>query len=150
MPKKPTITPTAATFDRKAYMAAMRERLRQEGNYRCSVNLDANQHTRMLSSALAHGESFATHLKRRAFADLDTVYIVPPDIDRDLSGLLAVVRGIANNVNQMARHSNELQAVLSQNDLLMELKRLNDLIRAFVREPVRSTADTFTSPPPSQ
>jgi Bacterial mobilisation protein (MobC) len=138
MPKKPTMTPTAATYDRKAYMAAMRERQRGEGKYRCTLNLDAGERARMQQSADSHGESFATHLKRRAFADLDAVYIVPPALDADLSSLLGVVRGIGNNVNQMAKHSNELQAVLSQNDLLMELKRLNDLVRAFVRQPERA------------
>ena len=137
MPKRPTITPTAATYDRKAYMAAMRVRLRAEGKYRCSVNLDSDERNRMQKSADVHGESFAAHLKRRAFADLDAVYIVPPGIEEELSALLGVVRGIGNNVNQMAKHSNELQAVLSQNDLLMELKRLNDLVRAFVRQPAR-------------
>ncbi len=139
MPKKPTITPTAATYDQKAYMAAMRERLREEGVKSVRMSLSAQEYAHMAASAKAAGEKITPHIKRLAFAYSQKQYLVPPTVETDLADLLSVVRGIGTNINQMARHSNEVKAVLHQNDMFLELKRLNDAIRGFIRQPTRAT-----------
>jgi Bacterial mobilisation protein (MobC) len=135
MPKKSTVTPTAATYDRAAYMAAFRARQRKEGVHRVSVILDAREYARLSASAKAAGDKLSPHLKTLALAYSHKQYLVPPDLDETLKSLLAVVRGIGTNINQMARHSNEVRAVLEQNDMFLELKRLNDAMRDFIRKP---------------
>ena len=65
---------------RTEYMAAFRKRQREEHVHRVSVTLDNLEYIRMNANAIRQGEKFATHLKRRAFADLDKTYIVPIEL----------------------------------------------------------------------
>ncbi len=105
---------------------------------RVTVNLNSDEYARMEASALKQGERFATHLKRRAFADLNATYIVPPDLAERLDDLLSVVRGIGNNLNQLARHSNEMRAFMHTHEVQLQLKRMDDMVRQFVAKPERA------------
>lgn len=134
----PKSKPLPATADRSAYMSAFRERQREEGMRRVTVNLNPAEYTRMEAAALKQGERFATHLKRRAFADLDATYIVPPDLAERLDDVLSVVRGIGNNLNQLARHSNEMRAFMHTHEVQLQLKRMDDMVRQFVAMPERA------------
>ncbi len=134
----PKPKPLPATADRLAYMSAFRERQRAEGMRRVTVNLNSDEYARMEASALKQGERFATHIKRRAFADLDAIYIVPPDLAERLDDVLSVVRGIGNNLNQLARHSNEMRAFMHTHEVQLQLKRMDDMVRQFVAKPERA------------
>ena len=134
----PKPNPVPTTADRPAYMSAFRERQREEGLRRVTVNLSREEYARMAVSAVKQGERFATHLKRRAFADLDTSYIVPPDLAERLDDVLSVVRGIGNNLNQLARHSNEMRAFMHTHEVQLQLKRMDEVVRQFVAKPERA------------
>ena len=96
----------SATHDRKTYMQAFRERQKQAGHTRVTVNLSPEEYRRLVASSEVHGEKIATHIKRLALAKLDDAYLVPPDITERMDALLAVMRGIGNNLNHLPRHSN--------------------------------------------
>ncbi len=109
---------------------------------------------------MQYGERITSHLKRRAFAHLDARSLIPPDVGRRLDRLLAVVRGIGNNLNQLARHSNEMRAFLDTEQVRLHLKRMEDEVCRFVggpplqdnttdniRQQSQTTTDNIGKPP---
>ena len=123
------------TTPHSAYMKTFRENQRKAGVRRVNVTLSAAEHARMVRAAEAQREPLTTHLKARAFAHLDARYLVPPDLAERLDSLLVVMRGIGNNLNQLARHSNEVRAFLDAEEVRLQLKRMDEAIRAFVTAP---------------
>lgn len=131
----------SATHDRKTYMQAFRERQKQAGHTRATVNLSPDEYRRLVASAEAHGEKIATHIKTLALAKLDDAYLVPPDITERMDALLAVMRGIGNNLNQLARHSNEMRAFMETREVQLQLRRLDDELRQFLTKPRKANAE---------
>lgn len=125
----------SATHDRKTYMQAFRERQKQAGHTRVTVNLSPEEYRHLVASSEVHGEKIATHIKRLTLAKLDDAYLVPPDITERMDALLAVMRGIGNNLNQLARHSNEMRAFMDTREVQLQLRRLDDELRQFLTQP---------------
>lgn len=131
----------SATHDRKSYMQAFRERQKQAGHTRVTVNLSPDECARLVGSAESHGDKIASHIKRLALAKLDDVYLVPPDVAERMDALLAVMRGIGNNLNQLARHSNEMRAFMETREVQLQLRRLDDELRQFLTQPCKAGDD---------
>ena len=125
-------------IDRREYMKAFRARQRQSGHARITVTLTSDEFERMSSSAEAHSERITTHLKTCAFSGLDAQYLVPPDIAERLDTVVAILRGIGNNLNQLARHSNEMKYFLDTQEVRLQVKRMEDVVRDFVTLPLRT------------
>lgn len=126
------------TTDRSTYMETFRAEQRLAGVRRVSVTLTAAEFERMNASAVVHGERITTHVKTCAFAHLDACYLVPLDVAERLDALLAIMRGIGNNLNQLARHSNEMQYFLDTEEVRLQVKRMDEAVRTFVNEPPRA------------
>lgn len=124
------------TDSRKQYQARYRKSYRQRTR-RVSVSLSLAEYARLERAAAQFSERATTHLKRRAFAHLDDAVLVPPELGERLQDLVFLIRNIATNVNQMARHSNEIQAVLDAKAPFHEVARLEAALRAMVERPVR-------------
>ena len=92
----------------------------------------------MVSSAKAHDEKLTSHLKNLAIAQLEARYLVPPDLAERLDSLVAIMRGIGNNLNQLARHSNEMHYFLDTQEVRLQVKRMEDAVRELVLFPKRS------------
>lgn len=107
-----TLPPVIAPPDRRSYMQALRRSQRAQGRRRVSATFSAMEYGRLCAAAAAFNERPTAHLKRSAMAHLDNRVEVPPALEARLDALLAVVRGIGNNLNQMARYSHELRAFL--------------------------------------
>lgn len=122
--------------DRKAYNQRIREEQKARGVRRVSVTLSPAELMRFEESARANTNRVTTHLKDCALAHLDARYLVPPDIAERLDALLAVMRGIGNNLNQLARHSNEMRYFLDTQEVRLQIRRMDDEIRRFVTSPV--------------
>lgn len=126
------------TTTRNTYMESFRAGQRLAGVRRVSVTLTAPEFDRVNQSANVHGERITTHLKTCAFAHLDARYLVPLDVAERLDTLLAVMRGIGNNLNQLARHSNEMQYFLDTEEVRLQVKRMDEAVRTFVSQPPRA------------
>lgn len=59
-----------------------------------------------------------------------------PEIQQELTEVTYLIRNIANNVNQIAHRSNTLKVMVDENALLMELKRLEDIVKNYVSQKV--------------
>jgi len=135
--------PMTAT-DRKAYNSKIRTEQKARGFRRVSVTLSPDELARFDASAQAHGDKLTTHVKACALGYLNDRYLVPPDIAERLDGLLSVMRGIGNNLNQLARYSNEMRYFLDTEEVRLQLKRLDEDIRRFVTQPNRAPREDGT------
>jgi hypothetical protein len=119
----------------------MREHRREakaRGVRRVSVTLTPDEFTQIVLSAEAFNESPTAHLKRRAFAHFTDTWLVPPDLQLRLDQTLAVLRGIGNNLNQLARHSNEMRYFLETEHVRADLKRMDAALRELVTAPPKA------------
>jgi hypothetical protein len=124
------------TTDRKTYNQRIRDEQKARGFRRVSVTLSPAELARFEASAKHHQERITSHVKACALAHLDAKYLVPPDIADRLDDLLAVMRGIGNNLNQLARYSNEMRYFLDTEEVRLNLKRMDEEVRRFVTSPV--------------
>lgn len=119
-------------------MESFRAGQRLAGVRRVGVTLTAAEFEQMTASANVHGERITTHLKTCAFAHLNAHYLVPLDVAERLDALLAVMRGIGNNLNQLARHSNEMRYFLDTEEVRLQVKRMDEAVQTFVSDPPRA------------
>jgi hypothetical protein len=126
---------------RRSYNADIRAKQKNEGIRRVNVTLSPEEHARFELASQAQGERVTTHLKQCALAYLDQRYLVPPRLEEQLDEFIAIMRGIGNNLNQLARHSNEMRYFLDTNEVRLQLRRMEDEVRAFVTTPPRKGTD---------
>lgn len=121
--------------DRAEYMKAYRADARKAGVRRVSATLSEAEYAQLAQSANVHRERITAHLKSQALAHLDSRYLVPPDITERLDTLIAIMRGIGNNLNQLARHSNEMRYFLDTEEVRLQVKQLEEAVRKFITAP---------------
>ena len=83
--------------------------------------------------AKREGTKVAPLFRNLALASLHSQVFVPESVEQELKELQFLIRNIANNVNQIAHHSNRVRALVDENGLLMELKGLEDQVRAYTQ-----------------
>ena len=130
------------TANRRSYNQRLRTTQKVRGVRRVSATLSASEYERLAADAAIYGDRVTAHLKSCAFAHLDNHYLVPPDLAARLDELLAVMRGIGNNLNQLARHSNEMRYFLDTEEVRLQIRRLEDEIRDFIAAPPKAPSDT--------
>lgn len=129
------------TTDRKSYYRKLWAEKKSRGEKRISPIFTADEIDQLQKSAAAFGEtSLPAHVKRLALAKLDDRYLVPSDILERMDSLLAIMRGIGNNLNQLARHSNEMRYFMDTAEVRLQLKRMDDEIRQFLTQPPKDHA----------
>lgn len=93
---------------------------------RVNLVLSTSECRGMKRAADASGEALATYVKRRALeahhGQLNAS--VPEELLEQLADLDRVIRTIANNVNQMARHSNQIRHVLDETQPFLYIQSL--------------------------
>jgi hypothetical protein len=93
---------------------------------RVNLVLSAPEYRSVKKAAAHSGEALATYMKRRALeahqGQLDAA--VPEELLEQLADLDRAVRNIANNVNQMARHSNQVRHVLDETQPFLYIQSL--------------------------
>ena len=127
------------TINRRTYNASLRETARASGVRRVSATLSPDECRVLQTSATAFEERMTTHLKRCALAYIESRYLVPPDIEKRLDDLVAIMRGIGNNLNQLARHSNEMRYFLDTKEVQLQLRRMEEEVQRFVASPPQAT-----------
>lgn len=123
------------TAKRTKYMKEFAASQKSAGVRRVNVTLSASEYARILKSANGQNERVTTHLKTLSFAQLDSCYLVPLHLAENLDTLLAIMRGIGNNINQLARHSNEMRYFLDTDEVRLQLKRMDEEVQRFITQP---------------
>ncbi|CAG0940642.1 hypothetical protein BROC_01114 [Candidatus Brocadiaceae bacterium] len=74
----------------------------------------------------------ATLVKNMALAYHQQVHIMPEPIKEELQELRFLLRNVANNINQIAHHSNTIQRLADENGLLLEIQKMEQVINTYV------------------
>jgi hypothetical protein len=83
------------------------------------------------------GVKKSTLAKNIIIQTMQSGVFVPETIKTELDKLHFLISNIANNVNQMAWHSNRLRQLLDETPLLTELQKLNHDVREFINNRLR-------------
>lgn len=76
-------------------------------------------------------------IKTMALSQAEKTFYLPKEIQEELTKFVFLVRNIANNVNQIARHSNTVKTLVDENGLLSYLKKLETTVKNYVKNKVR-------------
>lgn len=110
------------------YRAAYRERVR-----RIAVTLSQAEYDAAKARAEEAGVPLATYARRAVSAESGSGRREPPrELAERLAEFVRQVRGVATNVNQMAKHSNALRAAADSEEVMLRIRYLEELVRKFV------------------
>ncbi len=87
------------------------------------------------------GIRIAPLVRELALAQLEQTAFVSPTIEGKLDQLRWLMSNIANNVNQMARHSNQLRVMVDEEDLLVHLEKLERLVVDYTLDRLKAPRD---------
>ena len=119
-------------MDRTEYLRQYRQKYRDHAK-RVNLTFDLSEYRSLSRAAKTEGIPLAALVKRLALQSL-------PGAQADAHGALAdelaeldrVIRTIANNVNQMARHSNRIAHVLDEQEVFLHIAALQDELKRSV------------------
>lgn len=70
-------------------------------------------------------------VKNMTLAYMQTKTLVPNSVEERLNEFVFLMRNVANNINQIARISNTVKHLADENGLLMEVKKMEDLVKVY-------------------
>lgn len=103
-----------------------------------SVRLPVVDYRELKSYGQANGMRLATVLREGALAQIRGTNLRSSGVEEQLKELRFLLSTIANNVNQMAHHSNVVRHVVDEGGALTKLKELEALIEGFVDDKLKS------------
>ena len=103
-----------------------------------SVRLPVADYRELKSFGQANGMRLATVLREGALAQIRGANLRSSDVEEELKELRFLLSTIANNVNQMAHHSNVVRHVVDEGGALAKLKELEVLMMRFVDDKLKS------------
>jgi hypothetical protein len=113
----------------KEYQAEYKDRAR-----RVSVTLTNAEYNDLAKRAKAEGVKPTALLKNMAIAYHQQAQIMPEMIRDELQELRFLLRNVANNINQIAHHSNTVKRLADENGLLLEIQKMETTISDFVTQ----------------
>lgn len=121
----------------KEYMKRYKEAYKQKAKS-VTVILPLPMYEELEQLAMLEKTKVSTLLRTMAFAYIHQKTVIPKGIENALREHTLLVRSIANNINQMAHHSNTVKYMTDRDEhnLLMELKRLEDTIKNFTQQQI--------------
>lgn len=129
--------------DRSAYQKAYRESYGSRAK-RVNLTFGLSECADMERAAKRSGMSLSAYVKSCAMQGHIGQVEAPEDVLEQLADLSRVVRTIANNVNQMARHSNTIGQVLDEHEVFA---RIQDLQAAYETAITQASEGGGQAPP---
>lgn len=96
---------------------------------RVNLTFSLAEHRGLARSAKDAGSPVAAYVKRLALEAHEGRSSAPEEIAEQLADLERVIRTIANNVNQMARHSNRIAHVLDEQEVFLNIYALQSELK---------------------
>lgn len=123
-------------MDRSEYLKQYRKENKGRTK-RVSLTFSNSEYSAFEKAAQTSGEKPAPFIKAMAEQSLHKTIKLPDTIDDDLAAISKLVRSVANNMNQIAHHSNRVREVLDENEPLLELQKLDRGLRAAIERLAR-------------
>ena len=127
--------PKSKTQAEKAYMRDYMKAYREEGRYtpkRVNITLSSAEYSTLKQRAKKEEKTVTRLVKELALVSLYERDNFPEDVSHRLNELAIILRGVATNINQMARHSNQLKQFSEQEALILKLRLLEDQVHDFL------------------
>ena len=99
-----------------------------------SVALPPEVYDEISAYAEAEGTSLSALMRDATFAQVRRSQLRSNGVEAELRELKFLISNIANNVNQLASHSNQVREVADASDVFRQLKDLDDLITDFTTD----------------
>jgi len=115
------------------YKSEYKERIK-----RVSLTFSNNEYAEIEKRAKSEGVKPTALIKNMAIAYHQQSVIMPESIKAELQELRFLVRNVANNINQIAHHSNTIQRLADENGLLLEIQKMENTINDFVNQKLKS------------
>jgi hypothetical protein len=112
---------------RKAYLQSY-----QANTHRVAITLTASEFAELEKRAKAEGVKPTTLVKNMALAYHQSQQIPQEPILKELQELRFLFRNSANNINQIAHHSNTVGRLVDENGFLDEVRKMETTITDFV------------------
>ena len=108
----------------------------QERTHRVSVTLNETEYRELEKRALNENVRVTTLVKNMTLAYHQGQAIIPENLQTELQELRFLLRNVANNINQIAHHSNTIKGLVDENGLLLEVQKMEKTIYAFVNRTI--------------
>ena len=120
------------TESRPDYIKRYREEYNTQ-HKRISITVSNAEYEALSHMAGVEHKKVTALVKDYAFASLSGGLAMPRHLQEELQQLTLLIRNIANNVNQLARHSNRIQSLVANDEhsLLKHLQSLEEQIHAY-------------------
>ena len=103
-----------------------------------TISIPISEYEELEKRAKKEGVKVSTLLKNMALAYMQTKTLIPSSIEDRLSEFIFLMRNVANNINQIARNSNLLKHLVEEESLLMELKKMEDLVKEYTLNKIKN------------
>ena len=117
----------------KEYHKAYRKEYAKKVRY-VNVAVPLSSYNELEKLAKKENTKVTTLLRNMSLAYMQQKTFVPKEIEEELKELRFLIRNIANNVNQIAHHSNLVEKLVNENEFLMQIKRLEDAVFDYTKK----------------
>lgn len=130
-------TPEARKEDQKIKRAKYMRTEYKKQRKRVDCILTNDEYKQLSKQARKHWLKVTSFLRESAFAYIDQKYLIPDDIQEKLEQNMFLLRNIANNINQIAKHTNTTHKLSILNAYKMKrlIHGLEDQIKKFITSP---------------
>jgi len=118
---------------RREYMKKYRQK-NKDITKRVNVTLTNKEYSELKKSAEKFGITPTKMLKNLAFEHLDNQNKYPFEVQKSLKELVHILRGVGNNINQIARYTNTAKRVWDEEKALKHLVFLEEQVQAFLNK----------------
>tara|TARA_R100000935_G_scaffold58705_1_gene97168 strand:- start:13611 stop:14024 length:414 start_codon:yes stop_codon:yes gene_type:complete len=132
---------------REQYQRDYRQQYRDHAK-RVNLTFSLSEFRGIARAAQQSGSPVAAYVKRLALNAHHGHVLPPEELAEQLADLERVIRTIANNVNQMARHSNRIAHVLDEQEVFLHIHALQSELKAAISR--ATSGPGFAQDPPDE
>lgn len=126
---------------RSDYQRDYRQQYKQQAK-RVNLTYSLSEHRQIARAAKAAGLPVASYVKQLSLGEAAAMRDLPEDLREQLADLDRVIRTIANNVNQMARHSHRIGHVLDEQEVFLNLHALSQELRRAITKAAKGASSS--------
>ncbi len=123
------------TEKRKKYLKKYRQEYKKT-HKKVTITLTNQEYKYFKALSKKEGIKQAELIRKLALSNSENIFI-SNDLKESMDSFVFLIRNIANNINQIARHSNTIKKLVEENDLLMWLKKLEDSVKKYIKTQVK-------------
>ena len=128
--------------NRKAYQKAYWEKYNsKKRRSQPRINLSDSEYKIFNQLAKKEGISVSKLIKNMAIAYQQESFLLPQSQLDKLDEFVYLIRNIANNINQIAHHSNTVKTVVDDGRVFEHLKSIEDQVKNFITQPYKKRGD---------